>query len=305
MRSDMNDVVYEKYRLAGRIAARARDYGVKLVREGASYLEVVNKIESMILDNDGGLAFPVNISVNEVAAHFSPRHDDTSLVFKKGDVVKLDVGVHVDGYIADTALTIEVGTNNYANMVKASQDALENAIGLIKADVSLSDVGKIIEKTIESYGYKPIDNLTGHSLERYNLHSGLSIPNVSGKSNRVKPKVGDILAVEPFATDGAGHVTSEKGSNIYRYQQSVRSRLIRDSKTRRLAMKINKKFKTLPFAQRWCTNLFQSNTDVSLKKLLFAGCIKQYPQLIDANKGVVTQAEHTMIIYEDDCEVTT
>jgi len=302
----MDDAISEKYRLAGKIAAQARDYGAKLVKEEVGYLEVATKIESRILKNGGGLAFPVNISTNEVAAHFSPRHDEKKLVFKKGDLVKLDVGTHVDGYIADTALTVEVGTNNYSDMIKASSHALENAIGLMRADVSFSEVGRIIEETVRSHGYRSIDNLTGHSLERYNLHSGLAVPNVSDRLNRGKLKTGDVLAVEPFATNGAGHVISGEGSNIYRYLGSVRLRLVRDSKVRFLATGINKKFNTLPFAERWCVDFLPNiDVDISLKKLLFAGCIKQYPQLIDANKGVVTQAEHTVIICEDGCEVTT
>jgi methionyl aminopeptidase len=302
----MDDTIYESYRRAGKIAADARDYGAKLVKKGASYLDVVTKIELKIIESGGGLAFPVNVSINEVAAHFSPRHDDTTLFFKKGDVIKLDVGAHIDGYIADTALTVEVETNNYVDMIKASRKALENAVGLMKADANLSDVGETIEETIVSYGYKSIDNLTGHSLKRYNLHSGLSVPNVSERLNRDKLKLGDVFAVEPFATNGAGHVISGDGSNIYRYIGSVKSRLIRDPKTRLLDMKINKNFNMLPFAERWCTKILP-NTDVSisLRKLLLTGCIKQYPQLIDANKGIVTQAEHTVIIHEDECEVTT
>ena len=304
MQSDMDDTIYEKYRLAGKIAAQARDHGAKLVKEGVSYLGVATKIESMILENGGGLAFPVNISVNEIAAHFTPRHDDKSLLFKKGDVVKLDVGTHVDGYIADTALTVEVGTKRYTSMIKASRHALENAIDLMKADADLSDVGRTIEETIVSYGYRAIDNLTGHSLDRYNLHSGLSIPSVSNRLNLVRPKSGDVLAIEPFTTNGAGHVISGKGSNIYRYVRSVKSRLIRNPKARSLALNINKNFSTLPFAERWCIDVLP-NTEVSLKRLLFAGCIKQYPQLIDAKNGVVTQMEHTVIINEGACEVTT
>jgi len=302
----MNDAVLEKYRRAGKIAANARDYGASLVKKGASYLEVATKIESKIIECGGGLAFPVNISTNEIAAHFSPRHDEKNLFFKRGDVVKLDVGAHVDGYIADTALTVEVETNNYDDMIKASRKALGNAIALMKANCSLSGVGKTIEETITSHGFKSIDNLTGHSLNRYNLHSGLSVPNVAEKLNRDKLKSGYVLAVEPFATNGAGHVISGATSNIYRYAESAKYRLVRDPKTRLLAMKINKSFNTLPFAERWCKDILP-NTDISisLRKLMMTGCVKQYPQLIDAGKGIVTQAEHTLIITDDGCEVTT
>jgi len=300
----MDDEVYEKYKLAGKIAGESRDYGAELVKEGVSFLEVADKVESKIIKEGAGIAFPTNISVNELAAHFSPRHNETDLFFKKGDVVKIDVGAHVDGYIADTAMTVEVGSNKYNDMIKASKKALENAIDIMKANVSLSNIGETIEETINSYGFKPIENLTGHSLEKYSLHAGMSIPNVSEKLNIVKIKTDDVIAVEPFATDGAGHVISGENSNIYRNVKTVKSRFIRDKKTRILAMRLNKKFNTLPFAERWCATLF-SNTEITLKKLLFAGCIKHYPQLIDEKKGIVTQAEHTVIIHEDCCEVTT
>ena len=130
----MDDSIYDKYKQAGKIAAAARDYGAGLIRPGVSFLEVANLVESMILKEKAGLAFPVNISINEGAAHYSPRHDD-NLVFQKGNVVKLDVGAHIDGYIADTAITVEVETNNYSNMIEASNDALDNAIGLVKSGV--------------------------------------------------------------------------------------------------------------------------------------------------------------------------
>ncbi|MCK5636083.1 MAG: M24 family metallopeptidase, partial [Thermoplasmatales archaeon] len=122
----MNDKVYENYILAGKIAAETRDYGAGLIKSGVSFLEVANNVESKIVEKGAGLAFPVNISVNEIAAHYSPRHDD-KLVFKKGDVVKLDLGALIDGYIADTAITVEVETNKYDDMVKASSDALDAA----------------------------------------------------------------------------------------------------------------------------------------------------------------------------------
>jgi len=300
----MDDTIYGKYRRAGKIAAEARDYGAGLIKPGVSFLEVANLVESMILKRKAGLAFPVNISINEGAAHYSPRHDDI-LVFKKGNVVKLDVGAHIDGYIADTATTVEVETNNYSNMIKASNDALDNAIGLVKAGVDFSEIGKIVEETIKSYGYKPINNLSGHSLEQYKLHSGMSVPNVSNTHSKIKPKEGDVLAIEPFATNGEGRVVSGGGSNIYLCNKSLRSKLIRDNKSKNLFDKLMVKFKTLPFAQRWCEDLLPNGGNLALKKLSFLGFIKHYPQLIEAKGGTVTQKEHTVIVKEDGCEITT
>ena len=299
----MYDAVYEKYKLAGKIAAEARDYGGGLIKSGVSFLKVANSVESKILKSGAGIAFPVNIAVNEIAAHFSPRHDD-NLVFKKGDVVKLDVGAHVDGYIADTAITVEVETHNHDDMIKASSDALDAAIDLMRAGIDLSEIGKTVEKTIASYGFKPVSNLTGHNLEQYSLHSGLSVPNVSNAFSKSKPKIDNVLAIEPFATNGAGYVISGDGSNIYLCTDSVRAKFVRDNKSKMIYGQMKNKFKTLPFAQRW-SEKFLPNSNFALRKLAFLGLVKHYPQLIDAKKGIVTQKEHTVIIHEDGCEVTT
>ncbi|MFW6121998.1 MAG: type II methionyl aminopeptidase [Petrotogales bacterium] len=299
----MDDAIYNKYKQAGAIAAAARNYGAGLLKPRVSVLEVANQVESMILKKGAGIAFPVNISIDERAAHFSPRNDD-GLILKQGDVVKLDVGAHIDGYIADTATTVEVGTHNHSSMIKASNDALEKAIGLIRAGIDLSEIGEIVEKTIKSYGYKPISNLTGHSLEQYQLHSGISVPSVSISRGKYKPKKGDVLAIEPFATDGEGRVISGEGSNIYLCNKSLRLKMARDQRAKMSFKRLYAKFKTLPFAQRWCNDLLPG-VDLTLKKLSFLGLIKQFPQLIEAKKGIVTQSEHTVIIKEDGCEVTT
>ncbi|UCD12928.1 MAG: type II methionyl aminopeptidase [Thermoplasmatales archaeon] len=300
----MDDTVSEKYRRAGTIAAAARVYGASLLKPGVSVLEVANNVESMILEKGADLAFPVNISIDEGAAHFSPRHDDT-LILKRGDVVKLDVGAHIDGYIADTAKTVEIETDNYSTMIKASNDALEHAIHVLKEGVDLSEIGKVVEETIKSYGHKPITNLSGHSLERYKLHSGMSVPSVSATHSKAKPVEGDVLAIEPFATNGVGRVVSGKGSNIYLCNKSIRSKVIRDNRLKMLFNRLFIKFKTLPFAERWCEDLFPDGGELALKKLSFLGLIKHYPQLIEAKGGIVTQKEHTVIVKDDGCEVIT
>lgn len=300
----MDNAIYEKYKLAGNIAADARDHGVSLLKPGVRLLDVATDIETRIKHNGAGLAFPVNIALNTLAAHYSPRHDDP-LVFKKGDVVKLDVGAHIDGYIADTAITIEIGTHSYEKMRTASSEALEKAIEVLKAGVPLSELGAAVQETITTYGYKPIDNLMGHGLDRYQLHSGLSVPNVKSLGTKMKPKEGDVLAIEPFATDGVGHVISGGGSNIYLCNQSLKAKLIRDSKIKLMYEKMTVQFTTLPFAERWYNELFPNSGDLVLKKLSFLGIIKHYQQLFEAKGGIVTQKEHTVIVKENGCEVIT
>jgi methionyl aminopeptidase len=300
----MDDSIYSNYKKAGAIASKSRDYGNRLIKSNEKILDVANKVEEKILELGGELAFPVNISINKGAAHYSPRHD-TELIFQKGDVVKLDVGAHIDGYIADTAVTKEIETNTYDKMINASSDALDEAIKNIRPDINLADIGKKIEHVIMSYGYKPISNLSGHSLQRYVLHSGISVPNISGGISNEKPKIDDVLAIEPFATDGEGRVISGSGSNIYLCKESLRSKIIRDNKSKIIFRKIFTRFKTLPFAERWCLKFIPNGTDIILKKLCFLGLIKQYPQLIEVKNGMVTQKEHTVILVEDGCEVIT
>lgn len=294
----------EKYRLAGRIAAEARDYGASLIKPGVTLLDVAEKVETRIRQKGAEIAFPVNISLNEIAAHFTPRHDD-NFIFKIGDIVKLDVGAHVEGFIADTALTVEIETKKYSNMIKAVDEGLKTAIELIKPEINLSEIGKNVQKTIKDFGYTPVDNLTGHSLKRYILHSGMSVPSVPDFLNTIRPKVGDVIAIEPFVTDGIGHVISGKGSNIFLCEKTIRSRFIRDKRANIWFNNIYKKFRSLPFTQRWINNVFKNNSDIILNRLCFLGLIKQYPQLVEQKKGVVTQKEHTVIITKNGCEVTT
>lgn len=299
----MDETVYENYKSAGKIAADARDYGVTLLKPGARYLDVATMVEKRITDKGAGLAFPVNIALNNLAAHYSPRHDDP-LVFKTGDVVKLDVGSHVSGYIADTAVTVELETHQYDKMIQASSEALEKVINVLNTEVSLGEIGRLVENTIGSYGYKPISNLMGHGLARYQLHSGISIPNVGSLGGKTKLRDGDVIAVEPFATNGAGHVLSGEGSNIYLCKDTLKAKFIRDIKAKTLFEKIHSHFGSLPFAQRWCHTLSPKD-DLALKKLSILGVTKQYPQLLEAKGGMVTQKEHTVIIQENTCEVIT
>ena len=299
----MNEEIYDWYRQAGAIAAKARSHGLKRIKKDASLLDVATEIETIITDNDALIAFPVNISINDIAAHYTPTHDDTS-TFQQGDVVKLDVGAHINGYIADTAITTEIGTTTYKPMITAVENALENVITQMKANIALTDIGKTVETTLNNAGYKPIENLTGHGLNQYELHSGLSVPNVGERFNRDRPQIDDVIAIEPFATNGAGHVNSGPGSNIYLCTSSKTKKLIRDQRLRIFHNRCQTQFKTLPFAQRWCETLTPNNTRF-LKKMTFLGIIKHYPQLIEANHGIVTQKEHTVIIHEDTCEVIT
>jgi len=196
----MEKETLNNYIKAGKIAAEARKTARNIVRPGSRHIDIVDEIEKFIRSKGGEPAFPVNISINDIAAHHTPTKNDTAVV-KDGDIVKIDVGVHIDGYIADTAVTVNFN-KDYDNLVKAAESALEEAVKIVKPDALLSDVSEAIEETISSFGYKPVDNLTGHGLNRFDLHTEPTVPNVSFTGD-YRLKEGQVIAIEPFATNGA------------------------------------------------------------------------------------------------------
>ena len=300
----MDDAVYQAYKRAGAIAREARDYGQSLLKPKATYLSVATAVEQRIQERGGRSAFPVNISCNHIAAHYTPTATDP-LIFNPGDLVKLDVGVHINGYIADTAVTHEISTSTHTKLIQAASDALDHAIASMKPGVPPSEIGKLVETTITGYGFKPIENLMGHSVNQYELHSGLSIPNIGAYTSRRKPQEGDAIAIEPFATTGGGRVISGEGSNIYICVDSIKTHLLRDHTLKQTYDRIRTAFSTLPFASRWCCPFLPQNSDLPLRRLARLGVIREYPQLREERGGMVAQKEHTVIVTADGCEVIT
>ena len=295
----MNPEEIEKWKTAGKLARDALHFGRNLIEAEKSMLNVTEKIESFVKKHGGELAFPTNLAVNNVGAHWTPS-SKSSEIFCKGDVVKLDVGVHIDGYIGDNALTLEIGTKNYTKMIEASRGALNAAINVAVAGVNVGIIGHAVQDTIEKYGYRPIANLTGHRIKRYNLHSGVSIPSIRERGGPTLNN-GDIVAIEPFVTDGAGRVGGKRNSNIYHLRQI---RKVRDEKATELMKEIQDRYKGLPFAERWLHE-FQDDATKNLQKLMRAGIVSYYPVLDELGNGIVAQSEHTLLITNNGNEVLT
>ena len=281
----MND--WEK---AGKIAAEALELGKKLVKVDVSLLEVAEKIEAKIVELDGKPAFPVNLSINHIAAHYTPFPGDT-LRFVQGDLVKIDVGAHVNGAIGDTAATIDLGNNK--ELVKASEEALNSAIKIFKPGTKFREIGRVIQEKIKEHGFVPIVNLSGHGLDLYNLHAGITVPNYDNGDEKVLQE-GQILAIEPFATSGEGKIMEGKPSGIYRLDQI---RPVRDANARKILKFIAEEYKTLPFAKRWVIKKFPTAA-FALRILENERILAQYPQLPEKTKALVSQAEHTVKVAE-------
>ncbi len=292
----------ESYVKAGRIASTVRKSIRGIVREGGSILKLCEDIENTIRSLGGEPAFPCNVGVNYVAAHYTSPINDESII-PPNSIVKVDFGVHVNGCIADTAITINFNPElNF--LVEAVEEALERAIESIKPGVKYSDIGSIVENTVRRYGCKPIRNLCGHSMDRYQIHAGVSIPNIHS-INLGRFGVDGVYAIEPFTTvqNADGEVVDGPPGNIYRL---LKLKPPRSSLARNLFELIKSKCYTLPFTPRWFIKAL-SNRDFNeaFKSLIGSKHVLSYPILIEKSKMPIAQAEHTVVISNGNVVVTT
>ena len=293
----------EYYLKAGKVGGEARKKAASLVKPGKKLFEVAEEVEQWILEQGCGWSFPVNISINNQAAHYTPELNDET-VFGEKDVVKVDVGTHYNGYIGDNAETVDLSGEN-GKLVEASSQALENALSKVKAGAKSNEISREIENTIKSYGFKPEENLGGHMLEQYELHAGYYIPNVESRSDSWELEEGEAIAIEPFATNGRGHVSEGSYTQIFSYEGEV---LTRNKIARELLKKISDDYPSMPFAERWLAKEYKNNLfqfKLAMRELLKLGAIKGYSVLQDEKGALVAQTERTIIVEKDSCKITT
>jgi methionyl aminopeptidase len=287
----------ENYRKAGEIAQEAVKFARTIIKKSAPLLETAEKIEKKICELGGKPAFPVNLSINEVAAHYTPSHDDSAVAH---GLLKVDIGVHINGAIADTALSVDLeNSSENKKLIEAAEKAINSALETAKPKIQVNQIGKAIHHEITESGFSPVRNLSGHELGEYMIHAGLTIPNYDN-NNPILLEEG-AYAIEPFSTTGVGIVQDGKPSGIYRLEER---KAIRDSLAREILNHIEKEYKTLPFCSRWIVKKFGTRAIRSLKLMEQSDIIHQYPQLVEKSGKPVAQAEHTIII-TDKAEVTT
>ncbi len=287
----------KKYVEAGKIAAQVLKESRKIAKEGMLLIELAEKIEARIKELGGGIAFPINLSLNELAAHYTPSKNDEARI-PEGAVLKIDAGVQVDGYVADTAYTLSFDSK-YDKLAEASKAALEEAIKLCKPGESVSKISAKIEDTIKSYGFSPVSNLTGHGLDKYFLHASPQIPNVKFIGGP-RLKEGQVIAIEPFATNGEGRVKDSEPVLIY---MLLEKKPVRSSDARKI-ISFAEQFNGLPFAERWIPLDSLFRTRLAMKELRERGIVYEYPPLKEVKNGIVSQHEHTIIV-KDEPLVTT
>jgi len=300
--------ILSKYRRAGEISIGAKKLAKKIIKPGVNIWEAGEKIENFIIENGAYPAFPINISTNNEAAHYSPDILDDRIIPKKS-IIKVDLGAHIDGYLVDTAITLNFNPD-FDNLSKASEEALDAVISVAKAGTKISELGTLIEKIITQAGYEPIRNLSGHQIKRYVLHAGVTIPNASPSfidRPQGRLQLGRIYAVEPFASNGKGLIENGNITNIFRFVNPP-------SKKQKELIPLYNRYKSkvgvLPFSPRHLYGLDTSEDKLgiymNLRKLLRANIITGYPILIEKDrKAMVSQFEHTLRITNNGCEVLT
>lgn len=288
----LNDDVIKKYLKAGNVVNKVLNRALDIVNEGVEVLRICEELEKEIVRLGAKPAFPVNISINNVAAHYTSPIGDTSTIPRES-IVKVDVGAHVNGYIVDAAVTVNFSPI-YDGLVKASREALKDVSRVLRDGLNIGRLGSLIERRIREYGAKPIKNLTGHLIDRYNLHAGKIIPNVSTRTRELV-KAGEVYAIEPFATDGEGYVVETSSTFIFRLS---RFKKIKEPNEIVNFMKlIKEKFDRLPFSERWLSSIYATHTiRENINELLKRRILEAYPVLVERRNGLVSQFEDTFII---------
>jgi len=287
----MNQEIRENYVEAGLVVQKARKKAEKISEPGANLKVIAEEIEGLIRDEGLEPAFPVNLSINDEAAHYSAAPNEAREL-KASDVVKIDIGAHKDGYIADSALTVNPSGENQ-ELIDAAEDALQEALDFIEPGVTIGELGTKVQNSVPEK-YSVVRNLTGHYIDHYEQHAGVSIPNISTANTHVIEK-GDAVAIEPFITDGSGKIKNGKKGNIYIHKGGK----VRGRTERKLLKKI-KDYRGLPFSSRWLN--MGARDKMALKKLCNAGAVKHYPILKEVEGGKVAQAEHTVLVGVDSGE---
>ncbi|MHA1647678.1 MAG: type II methionyl aminopeptidase, partial [Promethearchaeota archaeon] len=303
----LEDEAIECYLKAGKAVSHALKLSYLLARPGSNLHDLATLLEQDILDNGAdGLAFPANISLNEYAAHYSPTIADPNVLPAHG-MLKVDLGGLYDGYVADAAVTINLGNDGdvYSDLVNSVKDALYKAISMAKPGVNITHIGAAIQREIRKYNnLKPISNLGGHGVGRWELHGSPFIPNVAETFEEYILKEGDQIAIEPFATNGYGEVRNGKELTIFEVKNIHKKKNL--PQLERLTLQqFKKKFKNLPFSPRWIDFIPKNEIDSHILKYYRQGILDGYHVFEERAKGLVAQHEHTLLITKDGAVPTT
>ncbi|MGC9310751.1 MAG: type II methionyl aminopeptidase [Candidatus Aenigmatarchaeota archaeon] len=293
---ELDKIAIDNYKKAGAIARTVREEAKKMVKPGLPLIELADALEKKIREAGGVPAWPVNISINEVAAHYSPSKDDESKI-KEGDLVKVDIGVAIDGYIADTSVSVALDENDQV-LVEAAEKALDEAIKLVKPGADVADISAKIAEVISDFGVKPIVNLTGHGLDQYVIHTEPKIPNHAGEFHYILEE-GEVIAIEPFTTRGRNFINESDFDRALTYTLAE-EKPVRSPEARKVIQEVRDR-RGMPFTNRWLS-LGGIKLRIAMKELTDRECIHAYRILKGDSK--IAQAEHTVLVLKEPIVIT-
>jgi methionyl aminopeptidase len=290
---------------AGKIAQEVKEFIKPQIKIGAKGLEIVSSAEKKISELGGACAFPVNLSINNIAAHYTSPLRDDGLTIEENDLVKIDLGVHIEGYIVDTAFSVNFNQEEILqNIITATDTAVEAAKMMAKPGVNTKDIGKKIEDIVKGFNYNPIKELGGHQIERWRVHGTKALPEL-GTQGGDEMEVGDVFAVEIFASTGSGSVHSTNNCNIYALNPYTGRVPLRRKSSKQILGFVNRNYKTLPFAERWLGEEFQIGVAFGLQELIQQGKLREHNVLSEEKDAYVAQSEETILITENGYEQLT
>ncbi|MBU2576351.1 MAG: type II methionyl aminopeptidase [Nanoarchaeota archaeon] len=292
---DTNEI--ESYIKAGEIAKEVKKLVKAMVEPGTKLIDIAEAVDAMIEKLGGEPAFPVNLSLNEIAAHYTPTKNDETVA---EGILKIDIGVAVDGFIADTAFSVDLTSDGeHKDMIELNEKILENITEIINPGMEVREIGDVAQDTLEKWDkengtrFAIIKSLSGHALAQNMIHAGLTISNYRNENHK---KLNDMaFAIEPFVTTGVGDIYEGNPGGIYVLQSDG---AVRDRDAREVLKFIKEKYKTRPFCLRWLEKENFGKLKFVLGMLVRQGIIHEYPLLIEKSKAPVSQAENTFLSYD-------
>ncbi len=298
-------VKIESLRKAGKIAQEVKKFIKPKIKVGAKAIDIISTTEGKIEELEGICAFPVNLSINNIAAHYTSPLKDDGLTINDGDIVKIDLGVHIEGYIVDTAFSVNLNENkSLENIIQATEVALEAAKMMAKPKVHTKEMGKKIESIVKGFKYNPIKELGGHQIERWTVHGEKSLPELGTQGGDIMED-GEVFSIEIFASTGEGTVHNTRNAFIYELNPYAGRVPLRRKTSKQLLGFINKNYKTLPFAERWLAKEFRMGIAFGLQELVQQGKLQAHYVLAEKKGVFVAQSEETILITEDGFEELT
>jgi len=300
----MEKIEIDSYIKAGEMAKEVKKFVLDLVKPKMKLIDIAESIDTKIIELGGDFAFPVNLSLNEYAAHYTPTSDDETIA---EGILKVDIGIAVDGFIADTALSIDLTEDGkFKDMMELNKKILQAASEVVRPNMEVRDVGNACQDVLDKWNsennskFSIISGLCGHSLGKDKIHSGLTISNCRNDNNKTLNDM--AFAIEPFVTTGIGEIHEGAPGGIYVLKSDTN---VRDRDAREVLKFIKETFATRPFCMRWLEKENFGKLKFILNTLVKQGILYEYPILVEKSKAPVSQFENTFVVANDEVMVTT